>query len=67
MTRLSSNSYIGVGLVITLIGAAVTFGVMWNKVDSVAANVEDVKIDLRDVKIQVSALKDLLIQKLASL
>ncbi len=48
---INKDSLIPLGLVITLVGAAGSFGVMWNKV-------EEVRGDIQEMKAQVTKLDD---------
>ena len=54
IAKFTSNSYLSVGLVITLLSAALTFGVMFNKVAVLEAQVSEIK---GDVKLVVSKLE----------
>lgn len=54
IAKFTSNSYLSVGLVITLLGAALTFGIMFNKVAVLETQVQEIK---GDVKLVVSKLE----------
>jgi hypothetical protein len=47
--KINRNTTVELGLVITLIAAACTFGVMWNKVDNVEKDISEIKQDVKAV------------------
>lgn len=49
IAKFTSNSYLSVGLVITITGAAVTSGIMFNKVAVLETQVSELKTDVKAV------------------
>ncbi len=49
ISKFTSNSYLSVGLVVTLLSAALTFGIMFNKVSVLEAQITEVKTTQKEM------------------
>ncbi len=47
--KIDSSTTIGIGLVITLVGAGITFGMMKERVATVARDVTEIKADVKEL------------------
>lgn len=65
MNDISSKTAISIGLVVTLIGAAIGFGILYQKVLNLETQVQEIKMDIKEVSQNVSALRDMFYQKIA--
>lgn len=68
IAKFTSNSYLSVGLVITLVGAAISFGIMLNRVGTLELQVTELKgdiktigADLNDLQTDIAELRVLLL------
>ena len=54
--KITTNSLIPLGLVITLLGAAISFGVMYNKVNTLSDEVNMLRIQTAEINSKVDKL-----------
>ncbi len=47
--KIDSSTTIGIGLVITLVGAGIAFGMMKERVNNVALDVTEIKADVKEL------------------
>lgn len=51
---ISQTSAVSIGLVITLIGAALSFGIVYNKVDTLGSEVSEARKDIKELTASVN-------------
>lgn len=59
MDRVDHETKVSIGLIIVLIGAAITFGIMRQKVDDQGKDIVEIKEDVKTISYQVQGIEEL--------